>query len=1261
MRRLPSILLLTGVVLIVLVALLVSGLRLVLPHINDWRPTILAKVETLTGVPVEASHLNASWQNFGPTLDVEDVAFSFKEMGSVQIKRVTLALDVWQSLLHGRWQFRDLTFYQLHMRTDVPLQPSSGGEGLPASRITDLFLRQFDHFDLRDSTFSFLTLSGQRAELSIPKLTWLNNINRHRAEGVVSLSSLNGQHGVANVRLDLRDENGLLDSGRIWLQADDIDAKPWFGRWMEQHLDLQNARFSLEGWMNIKGGEVNGGDVWLKKGGASWQDKDQQPHHLSVDNLTANIVRLPAGWQLSIPTTNITIDDKAWPKGSLAFAWLTPSDKKASPELRVRASHMVLGNFDVLVPIIGNFVPKLNDVWQELQPQGDIDLLALDIPLNTPDKTRFFSKWNGVSWKQWGQVPGGEHLSGSLSGSLEHGQLQASMLDARMPYQGVFRAPLEIADAAATLVWKNDDSGFELQGKQLDVKANAVWATGSFRYQQPKEGEPWLGILAGIKTDNGGEAWRYFPENLMGKDLTDYLSGAIKGGQSDNATLLFGGNPREFPFNHNQGQFQVSVPLHNAIFAFQPDWPPLKNLDITLDFINQGLWMKSDSVQLGNVMAYGLTANIPDYSQEQLLIDADIRGEGGAVGPYFKDTPLKDSLSAALDELKLSGEVNARLHLDIPLTGEETTASGKVTLANNQLYISPLNSTLAALGGSFRFQNGDLTSDKLHATWFNQPVSLDFNTKTGEKDYQISVNLEGDWQPAKTGVLPTNIAEAVKGSIPWQSQVNIRLPYAGDALYDVDLSGDLKGVSSHLPSPLAKSSGTALPLNVAVKGDLKAFQLTGNLGPLNHFASKWLLNKTLTLDGALWDGTSKKPVGVPRSKVIQVSLPAIAGEQWLGLLDQKASGISSQRLILPEEIIVTTPALALGGQQWHDLTVAVSPQAAGKKVTATGREVKGYLMMREGAPWLLNLNYLYYNPDFGINGRSKKNGGLLSQSSISFRGLPDVNLRCAECWLLGQKYGRINGDFTVDGDTLKLADGLIDIGFAKLTAQGEWVNKPMEKRTSLKGVLSGKKIEDAANFFDISSPLRGSSFNTQYDLHWRDVPWDPDESTLSGILQTQLGEGSIEDVGTGRAGQLLRLLSFDALLRKLRFDFSDTFGSGFYYDGIKSTAWIKDGILHTDDTLIDGLEADIALRGEVDLPRRQLNMEAIVAPELSTTVSVATAFAVNPIIGAAVFAASKALGPIWSKISILRYSITGPMDKPRVNEVLREPRASETP
>ncbi|HFP3647843.1 TPA: AsmA2 domain-containing protein YhdP [Escherichia coli] len=1261
MRRLPGILLLTGAALVVIAALLVSGLRIALPHLDAWRPEILNKIESATGMPVEASQLSASWQNFGPTLEAHDIRAELKDGGEFSVKRVTLALDVWQSLLHMRWQFRDLTFWQLRFRTNTPITSGGSDDSLEASHISDLFLRQFDHFDLRDSEVSFLTPSGQRAELAIPQLTWLNDPRRHRAEGLVSLSSLTGQHGVMQVRMDLRDDEGLLSNGRVWLQADDIDLKPWLGKWMQDNIALETAQFSLEGWMTIDKGDVTGGDVWLKQGGASWLG-EKETHTLSVDNLTAHITRENPGWQFSIPDTRITMDGKPWPSGALTLAWIPEQDvggkdNKRSDELRIRASNLELAGLEGIRPLAAKLSPALGDVWRSTQPSGKINTLALDIPLQAADKTRFQASWSDLAWKQWKLLPGAEHFSGTLSGSVENGLLTASMKQAKMPYETVFRAPLEIADGQATISWLNNDKGFQLDGRNMDVKAKAVHARGGFRYLQPANDEPWLGILAGISTDDGSQAWRYFPENLMGKDLVDYLSGAIQGGEADNATLVYGGNPQLFPYKHNEGQFEVLVPLRNAKFAFQPDWPALTNLDIELDFINDGLWMKTDGVNLGGVRASNLTAVIPDYSKEKLLIDADIKGPGKAVGPYFDETPLKDSLGATLQELQLDGDVNARLHLDIPLNGELVTAKGEVTLRNNSLFIKPLDSTLKNLSGKFSFINGDLQSEPLTASWFNQPLNVDFSTKEGAKAYQVAVNLNGNWQPAKTGVLPEAVNEALSGSVAWDGKVGIDLPYHAGATYNVELNGDLKNVSSHLPSPLAKPAGEPLPVNVKVDGNLNSFDLTGQAGADNHFNSRWLLGQKLTLDRAIWAADSKTLPPLPEQSGVELNMPPMNGAEWLALFQKGAAESVGGAASFPQHITLRTPMLSLGNQQWNNLSIVSQPTANGTQVEAQGREINATLAMRNNAPWLANIKYLYYNPSVAkTRGDSTPSSPFPTTERINFRGWPDAQIRCAECWFWGQKFGRIDSDLTISGDTLTLTNGLIDTGFSRLTADGEWVNNPGNERTSLKGKLRGQKIDAAAEFFGVTTPIRQSSFNVDYDLHWRKAPWQPDEATLNGIIHTQLGKGEITEINTGHAGQLLRLLSVDALMRKLRFDFRDTFGEGFYFDSIRSTAWIKDGVMHTDDTLVDGLEADIAMKGSVNLVRRDLNMEAVVAPEISATVGVAAAFAVNPIVGAAVFAASKVLGPLWSKVSILRYHISGPLDDPQINEVLRQPR-----
>ena len=98
--------------------------------------------------------------------------------------------------------------------------------------------------------------------------------------------------------------------------------------------------------------------------------------------------------------------------------------------------------------------------------------------------------------------------------------------------------------------------------------------------------------------------------------------------------------------------------------------------------------------------------------------------------------------------------MNARLHLDIPLDGTMTTAEGDVRLKNNSLFIKPLNSTINNLSGQFSFVNGDLKSGPLTASWFNQPLNIDFSTTEGEKAYQVGINLDASWQPSRLDVLP---------------------------------------------------------------------------------------------------------------------------------------------------------------------------------------------------------------------------------------------------------------------------------------------------------------------------------------------------------------------------------------------------------------------------------------------------------------------------------------------------------------------------
>ena len=1264
MKRLPGILLALCATLIVLVALAVSGLRLTLPYLDTFRPQILRQINAAYGLNATVREMHGTWQSFGPTLDIRGIE-SVTDSEALGVQRVTVALDVWQSLLHWRWQFRDVTFYRLRLDLNSTLLGRDHqGSPIKSDELSDLFLRQFDHFILRDSELSFLTPSGERSMLSVPHLTWLNTRQRHRAEGQIGLSNMAAQQGAIQLRMDLHDVSGLLDNGKVYLQADNIDLKPWFSQWMSSQIGLKNSNFSLAAWLNLDHGDIAGGNVFVSRGAAEWQEGNND-HRLDVAKLVMRLNRKNDGWQLDVPALNINTDGDSWAPGALSLYWQPEKNRLFAPdqasEIHVRARNLLLERFNPLLSLVSFITPNLRDRWNDLQPKGALSALALDIPLKNPEKIRFQGHWHDLSWRQWQLLPGADHVAGSVAGTLEDGRLAVALDNSTLPYQSMFRAPLNVQKARVNLNWQNNAQGLALWGENLDVRADALWMTGDFYFHQPVKGEPWLDILSGIRLYDASQAWRYFPEPLMGTHLVNYLTGALKGGQVDNATMVFAGNPKQFPFKHNDGQFEVWVPLRHADYEFEPGWPHLTDLTVDLDFLNDGLFMHSPQTQLGDATGRNVVAAIPDYSKELLLIDADIDGTGKAIGDYFNHTPLDKSLGTTLDELQIGGNVSGDLHLDIPLTGQPVVASGQVNLKDNSLLIKPLGTTLKAMNGQFRYRNGNLDSEGLKAQWLGQPVDVAFSTLEHPQSFDINVGLQGNWDVNRLPGIPDPFRKPLSGQAAWQSNIAVMLPLKGKPTYNIDVTGDLKNVSSHLPPPLDKPGGKAFPLAVKAVGSLSGFTLSGSAAG-NRFNSEWLMGKQLTLARGAWSASGGKIPPLPAGKSLTLDLPALDGEQWLALMtpqSRTAGKAAASRFRLPDALTLKTPSLTLGGQQWHQLALTRTDIAGGTAIEAHGREINGKLALMDQGPWRADLDYLYYNPVWpkgqaGGSGQDTLFGG--NDSAPSFSDWPAVQLRCRECWLMGQNLGRVEADVTPRQDSLILDRGTVDTGKSLLTLTGAWSRHGSQNQTDVKGKFSGKDIGIATDYIGIDTPLRDAPFNVDYDLHWQSSPWNVDIATLNGVLHANLGKGKIDDISSGRAGRLLRLVSFDALLRKLQFDFSDTFGKGFYFDSIKGTAWMKSGVLHTNDLLVDGLEADIAMSGQVDLNQQQIDMEAVVAPEISATVGVAAAFAINPVVGAAVFAASKVLAPLWNKISVIRYHISGSLDQPKIQEVLRQPR-----
>lgn len=111
------------------------------------------------------------------------------------------------------------------------------------------------------------------------------------------------------------------------------------------------------------------------------------------------------------------------------------------------------------------------------------------------------------------------------------------------------------------------------------------------------------------------------------------------------------------------------------------------------------------------------------------------------------------------------------------------------------------------------------------------------------------------------------------------------------------------------------------------------------------------------------------------------------GAEWLALFQKGAAESVGGAASFPQHITLRTPMLSLGNQQWNNLSIVSQPTANGTLVEAQGREINATLAMRNNAPWLANIKYLYYNPSVAkTRGDSTPSSPFPTTERINFRG-----------------------------------------------------------------------------------------------------------------------------------------------------------------------------------------------------------------------------------------------------------------------------------
>jgi uncharacterized protein (TIGR02099 family) len=1230
---------LTLAVLLVLFAVLLSLLRISLPHLQDKKYLLEDYLQSQYGVSLTLESVHAVWQGTGPSIVLNNVKLAQNESSPVELKiaQVYVEVDFWQSILQRSLSSKRFDLVGLELAVDSQRVEQGGDGDYPVvDALRSLFLDQLQSFSLQDGEVKLISPEDTQV-VSLSQLVWVNKGDRHQGRGEIRVKELTKNS--ASFILDLYGERSDL-KGVFYAKGEEVDVSPWLNAWLPTKLPLVESRGNFEIWANLGSDKIDSLQMEFSDSQIGWriQDDSLLQTHIKGGSIQAQPVE--QGWSLRVDQLILEADSSSMVTdfvgkldGDNTFTINTVKPVDLSPVMS-------------LAPLFT--ATNTGEVISRLSPKADLATLQLQIKNK---QVSVAAKILNLQWQQDELIPGLTALDTSFYWHKDHGVLQVNKDSIELHSSNLFANDIHLDQLRGkAFIYPDESVGWVVLVKDMLVANEDLHLSQDIRYEVDT-GD--LSVATRVGSIAVAQVPLLFPAPLMGANTVKYLTSALPDkGKVTGASMIWQGNPSQFPFADHSGVFMAQLDVTDSAFTFAPDWPALTDVNMGLVFENDSLVMTSPKSHLMDVVLTDIRARIPKLTSSSILtIDANGAGTGAQLTALMQNSGIKNTLGKTLAKgVVVSGDVKAKVNLSIPLQGRHVVASGTAILNDNNVTIPSLNLALTNVSGELEFKNADIHTKNVTAKIQAQPIAIGVQGKLANDTYLLDIGVEGQGNVTElvTSFNP-DLAADLDGSTEWNAKVSVSLPAEGFA-YTASLNSTLVGVASNLPMPFNKGKADKETLMLTVDGDQQASNISMTLGDDIRFNGV-LAHQEKQFSRAHLSLGDTDFVGMGVGFSISADVPIVNVSDWYKtievLINSGHQGQGPSLFKTPERIYISTKNLIIAEQTLSDVSLHAKHQADSWLLDVVSDQAKAQVTLHDN--WLedgiqVDADFIHFN-DWQASETAKKHEWLPEN-------MPPIRFHCGDCIVLEKDLGVIDLDIAKHADGMEIKQLEATNKFGKLRAQGMWVHSSDGVNTELNGSLKSSDIGRMLEEFGVNTSVKDSEASMKFSVNWADTPLDFNYEDLNGSLDWKLTDGYLADV-SDKGSRIFTLFSLNSLVRKLSLDFRDVFAKGFFYDAMKGSMQIEQGIAHTNDTVIDGGAGEIEIQGYTDLVASALNYNVSFTPNVTGSLPFLVYFMVNPPTALAALALDQVLTSA-KVISNVNYRVTGTFDAPVFEEVGRD-------
>ena len=713
-------------------------------------------------------------------------------------------------------------------------------------------------------------------------------------------------------------------------------------------------------------------------------------------------------------------------------------------------------------------------------------------------------------------------------------------------------------------------------------------------------------------------------------------------------------------------------------------------------------------------------ARIPDLTRGATVeVRTDLKGALSDALGFVNTSPVGGMTHQVLAKATATGVGDYRFRLSLPLhTIDKSRVEGTITLPGNDVQFVPGTPPMTKLKGVVAVTERGFTVTGAQARLLGGDIRFDGGTRAARGTAanseaetgvafkaQGTLSAEGLRQASELGLV-ARMAQHASGSAAYSASLGFRR-----GVPEVMVSSSLQGMALNLPAPLSKTAEAALPLrfeSALLPGSMAAGQalqdqLSVGIGRVASISYVRDLSgpEPRVVRGGIGVGLeADETVPVPEAGVAaNINLARVDLDAWEKILavapggsalqaaPSATAGVAANRpdspaalSYLPTLVAIRARELLVEGRRLSHVVVGGSREGLTWRANIDASELNGYVEFRQpgglGAGRVYaRLSRLSLAPSTASDVEA-----LLNEQPAS---IPALDIVVEDLELRGRKLGRVEIDAVNRGASAAARDSVrewrlnkfnVILPEAVLTATGNWAAVNAQAAAAVAGGArtaraSAERRRTVMNFkldmadsgellkrFGMGELIRRGKGKLEGQVAWIGSPLSLDYPTLSGQFNVNVESGQFVKADPGIA-KLLGVLSLQSLPRRLTLDFRDVFSEGFAFDFVRGDVNINQGLAHTNNLQMRGVNAAVLMEGSADIARETQNIKVVVVPEINAGTASLIATAINPAIGLGSFLAQMFLRRPLMQAATQEFHIDGTWSEPKITKLDRKAQA----